>query len=183
MARIAFLIDNHFEQAEWVGAQQRLQAQGHQTLLISAEHTHLQGWHQQEKADIFEADQMLKDATVLDYDALVLLGGLVNANLLRLKVPAQHLVRDFLNADKPIAAIGHAAWVLISSGIVRGRTLTADPALQDDIEHAGARYLDQPVCIDHQLITSRYADDLAAFSAALHEVIAGEDHLRHPIAI
>lgn len=183
MARIAFLVDNDFEQVELTGTRQRLMAQGHDTVLISTEHTTVQGWNHHDKADLFEVDQMLKDTHAHDFDALVLAGGVLNSDSLRSNPQAQQLVRDFCKAEKPIAAICHAAWLLISSGVVRGRTLTAYHTLKDDLENAGARYLDQAVCVDHQLITSRCPDDIAAFSAAIHDALEGNNHLNHAMAI
>ena len=183
MARIAFLVDNHFEQIELTGTRQRLIAQGHDTVLISTEHTTVQGWNHLDKADLFEVEQMLKDTHAQDFDALVLAGGVINADNLRINSDAQQLVREFWHAEKPIAAICHAPWLLISSGIVRGHTLTAYHTLQDDIQNAGARFLDLAVCVDHQLITSRFPDDIAAFSAAIHAALDGKLQLNHALAI
>lgn len=171
MAHIAFLVDNYFEQVELTGPRERLQAQGHTTALISTQHRTLQGLNHVDMADQFQADLMLSDADEKDFDALVLPGGTVNSDALRMNPDAQAFVKRFADAPKPIAAICHAPWLLISSGLARGRTLTAYHTLKDDLQNAGAIYLDQAVCIDHYLITSRCPDDIAAFAEAIHHML------------
>lgn len=177
MARIAFLVANDFEQVELTGPRQRLEAKGHQITLISTGEMIVQGLNHVEKGDHFDVDLTLNDAKSEDFDALVLPGGTVNADALRVNTQAQTFVRDFVRHHKPVAAICHAPWLLISSGVVLGRTLTAYHTLKDDIQNAGAEYVDQAVCVDQNLITSRCPDDIAAFAEAIDDMLAGTSHL------
>ena len=107
------------------------------------------------------------DVTADEYDALVLPGGALNADSLRMVEEVQQWARDFLEDDKPVAVICHAPWVLVSADIVDGRRLTGYETIQDDIQNAGGEWVDQPVVIDGSLITSRKPDDLPAFIKAL----------------
>lgn len=174
MARIAFLVDNHFEQVELTGPRQRLEAQGHQTTLIATEQVKLQGWHHTDPADLFDTELMLSNANSDDFDALVLPGGVINADQLRVHDGAQQFVQAFMMTQKPVAAICHAAWLLISARVIRGCTLTAYHSLKDDICNAGAHYVDQAVCVDQNLITSRCPDDIPAFASAIHALLLGQ---------
>ena len=124
MAKIAFLVHNYFEQAELEKTRELLEEHGHKTVLIGTEEKKVQAMQQDvNKSDTFKTDLLLKDAKYSDYDALVLPGGTVNADKLRVNPDAQQLVKDFLNADKLVAAICHAPWLLISSGVVKGKKL------------------------------------------------------------
>jgi protease I len=179
MANIAFLVDNFFEQVEMTDPRQRLEDLGHQITLISTGKKHVQGLNHVSMGDTFEVDLLLKNASAKDFDALVLPGGAVNADNLRVIEDAQAFVRAFAQDNKPLAAICHAPWVLISSQLARGRTLTAYHTIKDDLINAGADYLDQKVCIDNTFITSRCPDDIAAFVDAIHESLAGTAHLHY----
>jgi protease I len=116
-----------------------------------------------EKGDTFAVDKTLDQVNAADFDALVLPGGVANPDKLRMDRRAVALVRDFLDADKPIAAICHAPWLLVEADAVRGRTLTSWPSLQTDIRNAGGTWVDKQVQVDQKLITSRKPDDLPAF--------------------
>lgn len=177
MANIAFLVDNFFEQVEMTEPRQRLEDLGHQVTLISTGEKQVQGLNHVDTGDTFDVDLLLKDASAADFDALVLPGGAVNADTLRVNEAAQDFVRAFATNNKPLAAICHAPWVLISSLLARGRTLTAYHTIKDDLINAGADYLDQKVCIDNTFITSRCPDDIKAFVDAIHESLAGTAHL------
>jgi protease I len=177
MANIAFLVDNFFEQVEMTEPRQRLEDLGHQVTLISTGEKTVQGLNHVDLGDTFDVDLMLKNASAADFDALVLPGGTVNADNLRVVEEAQAFVRAFAERNKPLAAICHAPWVLVSSRLARGRTLTGYHTIKDDLINAGADYLDQKVCIDNNLITSRCPDDIPAFVAAIHEALAGTAHI------
>jgi len=173
MAHIAFLVDNHFEQVELTGPWDQLRAKGHRTTLIATQQKELQGLNHVDMGDRFHADLLLSEASVADFDALVLPGGTVNSDAVRANPEVLAFVKKFATLPKPIAAICHAPWVLVSSGLARGKTLTAYHTIKDDLQNAGAIYTDQAVCIDHYLITSRCPDDIDAFSAAIDDMLTG----------
>jgi protease I len=176
MAKIAFLVHNYFEQVELTEPREILEQHGHTTVLIAAEDKTVQGMQGDvNKQDEFEVDLLLKDAKVSDYDALVLPGGTVNADKLRINPAAQQLVKDFLQADRLVAAICHAPWLLISSGVVKGKTITAYESLKDDVNNAGATYQDEAVVRDGDIITSRKPDDIPAFAQAIDEFFIKHD--------
>ncbi len=176
MTKLAFLVDNYFEQVELTETRDTLEEYGHQTVLIATEQLSLQGMESDvNKKDHFQADLLLKDAKAGDYDALILPGGTVNADKLRVNPQAQQLVKDFLAADKLVAAICHAPWLLISSEVVKGKNMTAYHSLKDDLNNAGAYYQDEPVVHDSNLITSRKPDDISAFAQAIDEYLIRHD--------
>ncbi|GAA1829020.1 type 1 glutamine amidotransferase domain-containing protein [Pseudonocardia ailaonensis] len=115
----------------------------------------------------YPVDRAAADANAADYDALILPGGTVNADRLRLDDDARKLVSDMMSAGKPVAAICHAPWTLVEADLVKGRTLTSFPSLRTDIRNAGGNAVDQEVVIDGNLVTSRDPDDLPAFCAAI----------------
>lgn len=176
MTKLAFLVDNYFEQVELTETREILEEYGHQTVLIATEQLNLQGMQGDvNKKDHFRADLLLKDAKAADYDALILPGGTVNADRLRVNKQAQAFVKDFLAADLLVAAICHAPWLLISSEVVKGKKLTAYRSLKDDLINAGANYHDEPVVYDTNLITSRKPDDISAFAQAIDEFLIRHD--------
>lgn len=165
--KVAILVHNYFEQAEFEQPIAALRDAGAEVDVISAGPLNLQGLHHVDKGDHFEADLLLKDAAWDDYDALVLPGGVVNADQLRMIEAAQEWVADFLEAGKPVAAICHAPWLLVSAEVVAGRRLTSYFTLEDDIRNAGGDWSDQPVIVDDNLITSRKPGDLEQFNDAI----------------
>lgn len=176
MTKLAFLVDNYFEQVELTETRDTLEEYGHQTVLIGTTQLNLQGMESDvNKKDHFRADLLLKDAKASDYDALILPGGTVNADKLRVNPQAQQLVKDFLAADKLVAAICHAPWLLISSNVVKGKNITGYHSLKDDLNNAGAQYQDEPVVHDSNLITSRKPDDISAFAQAIDEYLIRHD--------
>ena len=118
------------------------------------------------------ADLFAKDAQLEDYDALVLPGGTVNSDALRFDKVAQDLVKQFYHADKPVAAICHAPWILIDTQIAKGKTLTAYKTVRTDLENAGATFVDKSMQQDGNLITSRTPDDIADFVAAIDKALS-----------
>ena len=125
-----------------------------------------------DKAGTYPVDKQVKDAAVTDYDALVLPGGVANPDFLRADPEAVRFVREFFSAGKPVAAICHGPWTLIEAGVVDGRTLTSWPSLRTDLANAGATWVDEEVCVDHGLVTSRKPDDIPAFCDKLLAEIA-----------
>jgi protease I len=128
-----------------------------------------------DKGDRFTVDRVLSECSAADFDALVLPGGVANPDRLRTEPAAVKLVRDFMESDKPVAAICHGPWLLVEAGAVKGRTITSWPSLKTDIRNAGGEWVDKPVQVDQKLITSRKPADLPAFCQRIVQDFA--DHL------
>ncbi|AMN48555.1 type 1 glutamine amidotransferase domain-containing protein [Psychrobacter sp. P2G3] len=174
MKTIAFLLHNNFEQAEYEDVNNQLKEKGYKTVLITTnKEKEVQGMNEDvNKGDTFTADIFAKDAKVADYDALVLPGGTVNADTIRGNKEAHDIVNAVNDADKPLAVICHAPWVLINTGIAKGKTLTAYHSLQTDLENAGATFVDKIVQVDGNLITSRNPDDINNFVEAIDKALS-----------
>jgi protease I len=170
--RIAFLAAEGVEQVELTDPWEAVRAQGATPLLVSLEEGDVQAFEHLDKAERFPVDRTVADASADEYDALVLPGGVANPDFLRADEDAVAFVRAFVDSGKPVASICHAAWTLVEAGAVEGRTLTSWPSLQTDIRNAGGRWVDEEVCVDGNLITSRNPDDLPAFCDKLVELVA-----------
>jgi protease I len=144
---------------------------GYQPILISPDEGKVQLFEHLDKADTQAVDVAVAEASIEDYDALVLPGGVANPDLLRMDADAVAFVREFVESGKPVAAICHAPWTLVEAGVLRGRRLTSWPSLQTDVRNAGGEWVDEPVVVDGNLITSRRPDDLPAFNGALLEAV------------
>lgn len=173
MKTIAFLLHTNFEQVEYEDVDNQLKEKGYKTILITtSDDKQVQGLNHIDKGDTFTADLFAKDANPEDYDALVLPGGTVNADGLRGDKEAHRIINSINDASKPLAAICHAPWALINTGIVKGKTLTAYNTLQTDLENAGATFVDKTVQIDGHLITSRNPDDIKNFVEAIDKALS-----------
>jgi len=161
--RVAVLATDGVEQVELVQPMEALKAAGAEVHLISLECEPIQGMNHDDKADTFPVDRSVEEVKVADYQGLVIPGGVANPDRLRVDEAAVKLVRDFVEHDKPVAAICHGPWVLVEADVVRGRTLTSWPSLQTDIRNAGGEWVDQEVVVDQKLVTSRKPADLPAF--------------------
>jgi protease I len=171
---IAFLVAGEgIEQVELTHPWEAAAAAGATTVLLSPKGGSVQAFNHLDKADTFPVDREVGEASVADYDALVLPGGVANPDALRLDRDAVGFVRHFVDSGKPVAAICHAPWTLVEAGVLDGRTLTSWPSLRTDITNAGGTWVDQEVVVDGNLITSRNPDDLKAFSAALLDALGG----------
>lgn len=170
--RVAILVSDLFEQAELAEPQRALEDAGAQTTIIAPKGPSVRGMHHEKIGDSFSVEMLLHDASALDFDALVLPGGTMNADALRMVELAQRLVQDFDAAGKPIGVICHGPWLLVSAGLVEGRTLTSWPSLQDDIRNAGGNWVDREVVVDANWISSRKPDDLPAFNHELIDALA-----------
>lgn len=169
--KVAVLVANYFEQAEFEEPIDALREAGAEVVVVAVKDTLLQALNYVDKGDTFTADLLLQDVTTEDYDALVLPGGIINADGLRMVEAAQLWCRDFLEENKPVAVICHAPWVLVSADLVDGRRLTSFETIQDDIQNAGGDWVDWPVVVDGSLISSRKPDDLPVFSEALIKIL------------
>jgi protease I len=172
--KIAVLVDNYFEEAEFTGPIDALKGAGAEVEIIAAEPEDgkVQGLNHVDKGNQFSIDKTLEEADIEDYDALVLPGGAVNADHLRMQDKARDWVRKISETGKPLAVICHAPWVLVSAGLAGGRKLTSYFTIQDDLRDAGADWIDEEVVIDGNIITSRNPDDVPAFNQALIKMMA-----------
>ena len=168
---VAILMTDGFEQVEFTGPRDALQQQGAATRVISAQKGKVQGFHHHDKGDRFDVDLTFAEAEPDDFDAVVLPGGVANGDQIRIIPEAQRFVQAMAEAGKPVAAICHGGWLLVSAGLVEGRTLTSWPTLQDDIRNAGGKWVDQEVVVDGNLVTSRKPDDIPAFNAKMIDVM------------
>jgi protease I len=176
--RIAILATNGFEQSELEVPQQGLEAAGAHTDIVAPAGAEIRGWKHTDWGSPVAVDVTLDRADPDRYDALVLPGGVMNPDQLRLNPKAVEFVRSFVRSGKPIAAICHGPWTLIDAGGVSGRKLTSWPSLRRDLENAGARWVDQQVVVDQGLVTSRKPDDLPAFNQKMIEEFAEARHDR-----
>lgn len=161
---VAILVDNDFEQVEMVEPKKAIEQAGAKVTLVSPVHGRVQGMNHDVKADTFPVDMSLDQAKPEDFDAVMLPGGALNADKLRMNPKAQEFVRKIDSAGKPIAVICHAPWLLVSAGIVKGRKLTSYYTIQDDIRNAGGQWLDQETVRDGNWISSRGPKDIPAFN-------------------
>jgi protease I len=171
--KIAILATDGFEQAELIEPRKALEEAGAETDVIAPQGGEIKGWDSKDWGEKVKVDKTLEAARVEDYDALVLPGGVMNPDRLRMDPLAVDFVRKFAESGKTVAAICHGPWTLIEAGVIRGRKLTSWPSLKTDIKNAGANWVDQEVCIDGQFITSRKPDDIPAFNRATIEAVSG----------
>ena len=169
---VAFLVATEgIEQAELTEPWQAIEKAGGTPRLLSTEAGKVQAFHHLDAGDTFDVDQVVADAQVAAYDALVLPGGVANPDALRMDQGAVSFIREFAESGKPVAAICHAPWALVEADVVRGKRLTSWPSLQTDLRNAGAEWVDEEVVVDGNLVTSRNPGDLPAFNEKLVEMI------------
>jgi protease I len=171
--RVAILAADGVERIELETPRKALVDAGATTTLLSIHGGEIQAReHDLDPAGMFSVDGLVADASVDDYDALVLPGGTVNPDKLRMDPDAVGFVRDFVEAGKSVGAICHGPWTLVEADVVRGRTLTSWPSIRTDLRNAGANVVDQEAVIDGRLVTSRSPDDLPAFCATIIDQFA-----------
>lgn len=169
--RVAILVTDGFEQAELAGPKDALDKQGIRTVVISSKPGKVQGFHHHDKGDQFDVDMTFDRAGAADFDAVLLPGGVVNGDQMRVIPEAQQFVQQIDEAGKPIFVICHGGWVLVSAGLVDGRTMTSWPTLQDDIRNAGGKWVDQEVVVDGNWVSSRKPDDIPAFNQKMIDLL------------
>ncbi len=172
VCRVAIILSDDFEQAEMTEPRKALEQAGATTVLISPKPGQVTGVNHDTKADSFNVDMTLDQAQPGDFDAVMLPGGALNADFLRMNPKAQNFVRHFDSQGKPMAVICHAPWLLVSAGLVKGRTLTSYQTIQDDIHNAGGNWVDQEMVRDRNWVTSRSPKDLGAFNPAMVSLFA-----------
>lgn len=172
MSRVLIIATDGFEQSELMEPKKRLEDAGIETSVASLEDGEIRGWKDKNWGDSVKVDLTLDEVSVSDYDALMLPGGQINPDILRMNNKAVGLVKEFAEAGKPIAAICHAPWLLVEADLIRGKTVTGWPSIRTDLANAGANVVDAEVATDGNLITSRNPDDIPAFSDALIQQVA-----------
>src|SRR5436305_3022015 len=170
--RVAIIVTDGFEQIEMTSPREALDNAGAKTVLVSPKDDKVQGFKHHDKADSFNVDLALAKADASEFDAVVLPGGVINGDALRIEKRAQQVAQEMDRAGKPIAVICHGGWLLISAGLVRGRRITSWATLQDDMRNAGADWHDREVIRDRNLVSSRKPDDLPAFNRETVGVIS-----------
>ena len=170
--RVLILAADGFEQSKLIDPKAALEAAGFETVVASSNAGEIKGWKDKNWGESVPVDALIADMNASDFDALLLPGGQMNPDILRMDEAAVDLVEDFNDAGKPIAAICHGPWMLIEADIVEGRTVTSWPSVRTDLTNAGANVVDQEVAVDGNLITSRKPDDIPAFSKALIDALA-----------
>lgn len=170
---VAFLVaPEGIEQVELTEPWKAVEQAGATPRLVSTKSGEVQAMNHLEKADTFNVDVTVDDATVDDFDALVMPGGVANPDFLRTQETAVAFARSFFEAGKPVGAICHAPWTLVEADVLEGRTLTSWPSLQTDIRNADGTWVDEEVVEDTGFVTSRNPDDIPAFNAKIVEVFA-----------
>jgi protease I len=170
--KIAILADDGFEQSELLSPKEALEEAGAMAAVVSPAHGKVKAWNHTDWGKDVKVDVELSDASPDDYDALVLPGGVMSPDKLRMNEEAVSFVKAFFAANKPVAAICHGPWTLVNAGAVEGRKMTSWPSLRADLENAGAKWVDEEVVSDRGLTTSRKPDDLPAFNARIIEAFA-----------
>jgi len=180
--KIAILATNGFEQAELEVPRDKLKAAGALVHVVSIEAGEIKGWDKKDWGRSVKVDRTLSDVSADDYDAVVLPGGQINPDLLRVEPKALSFIKDIFNQKKVVAAVCHAPWLLIETGIAKGRKMTSYKSIKTDVANAGAKWEDSEVVVDNGVITSRNPGDLEAFSAKIIEEVAEGRHSRRSAA-
>jgi protease I len=169
--KIAILATNGFEQSELEAPRDRLKRAGATVDVVSLAGGEIKGWDKKDWGRSVKVDKTLDEVAAADYDAVVLPGGQINPDLLRVEPKALKFIKDIFDAKKVVAAVCHAPWLLIETGIAKGRKMTSFKSIKTDVANAGAQWEDSEVVVDQGVITSRNPGDLEAFSAKIIEEI------------
>jgi protease I len=173
-ARIAILATHGYERSELREPLEQLRAHGASVEVVSPDGGEIRSWDENDWGDSVPVDRMLSEANVEDYDALVLPGGQINPDRLRIEAAAVRFVQDFVRSGKVVAAICHGPWLLVEADAVRGRDVTSYPSIRTDLLNAGANWIDAEVVTDAGIVTSRNPGDLPAFiDKIVEEVVEG----------
>ena len=170
--RVAIIVTDGFEQVEMTSPREALEKAGAKCVLVSPKDGEVQGFKHHDKADKFKVDLTLAKTNPSEFDAVMLPGGVINADALRIEKKAQQFVQEMDRAGKPIAVICHGSWLLISAGLVKGHHITSWPTLQDDLRNAGAQWDDKECIRDGSWVSSRKPDDLPAFNREMVKMFA-----------
>lgn len=173
---VAILATDGFEKSELFDPLNALKKEGANVHIISIKKGNITSWDDKNWGKTIKVDKLVKNSNAYDYNGLVLPGGVINPDLLRVNEDALEFIRDFFKAGKPVAAICHAPWLLISAGVIKNRTVTSYKSIKDDVINAGANWQDKEVVVDSGLVTSRNPKDLPAFINKIIEEIAEGKH-------
>lgn len=176
--KVAILATNGFEESELFEPKKALEEAGAQTTIVSLDSDDIKAWAKSNWGKSIAVDMLVSKATAADFDALVLPGGVMNPDSLRINEDAISFIRDFVQSGKPIAAICHGPWTLIDAGAVEGIEMTSWPSLKTDLRNAGATWVDREVVVDSGIVTSRKPQDLPAFNKKMIEEFAEGIHKR-----
>lgn len=181
--RVAILVEEGFEQVELAEPRKALNQAGAETRIVSPKQgDRLRAWNFTNWGDEFPIDLSLDRAQPQDFDALLLPGGVMNPDILRMQPKAVEFVKSFFDAGKPIATICHGPWTIIETGAARGRRIASWPSLQTDLRNAGAEWVDQEVVVDGNLVSSRKPDDIPAFNPEMIELFSRVRGQAQPVA-
>jgi len=174
--RVAILATDGVEQVELTEPRKALDEAGAKTTLVSPKSGKIKGWQHDHWGEELKVDVALESANADTFDALLLPGGVMNPDQLRMNKQAVQFVRSFFDSGKPVAAICHAPWMLVEADVVSGRSVTSWPSLQTDLRNAGADWVNREVVTDQGLVTSRKPDDIPAFNRKMIEEFAEGEH-------
>ena len=172
--KVAILAADMFERVELEEPRKALEDAGAEVEVVSIESGEIQGFDHFDPANKVKVDRTVEEASPDDYDALMIPGGVGNPDLLRGDENAVAFVRRMHEAGKPMAVICHGPWMLVESGVVRGKRVTSWPTLETDIRNAGGEWVDEEVVVDGNLVTSRKPDDIPAFNREMLRIFSGE---------
>lgn len=174
--RVAILATDGFEESELLEPMKALKEAGAKVTIVALKSGKIKGWKHTDWGKEIPVDLVVEDADAADFDALLLPGGVMNPDQLRMSSAAVAFVREFADTGKPIAAICHGPWTLIEADVVNGRTMTSWPSIKSDLINAGANWVDEEVVVDQGLVTSRKPDDIPAFNKKMIEEFAEGRH-------
>ena len=170
--KVAILITDGFEQVEMVEPRKALENAGASTRIVSPKDGKVRGWNHTEWGDRFPVDVTIEHAQAADFDALLLPGGVMNPDKLRMMPAAVEFVKLFFAAEKPVAVICHGPWTIIEAGAAKGRRIASWPSIKTDLKNAGAEWVDEELVIDGNLVSSRKPDDIPAFNRGMIQVFS-----------
>jgi protease I len=177
--KVAILIDSGFEQVEMTEPKKALVAAGAEVSIVSPQRPQVRGWNHTEWGDEFPVDRHLDGAKSEEFDALMLPGGVMNSDKLRMQPKAVEFAKGFFHAGKPVAAICHAPWTVIEAGAAKGKRIASWPSLKTDLQNAGAKWVDEEVVVDGNLVSSRKPDDIPAFNREMLKLFAASRRKAH----
>jgi protease I len=170
--RVAILIDDGFEEVEMVKPRKALDDAGAKTSIVSPAGEQVRAWNFTEWSERYPVDVPLKQANPDNFDALLLPGGVINPDKLRMRPEAVAFAKSFFDNGKPVAAICHGPWTVIETGYARGRRIASWPSLKTDLRNAGAEWMNEPSVVDGNLVSSRNPDDIPEFNRAMIELFS-----------
>lgn len=170
--KIAILVADGFEEVEMTKPRQALDDAGAETSIVSPKNDRVKAWDMKEWSKEYPVDVPLDSADANDFDALLLPGGVINPDRLRMEPKAVAFARAFFDADKPVAAICHGPWTIIEAGYAKGKQIASWPSLKTDLRNAGAEWMDQESVVDGNLVSARKPDDIPAFNKAMIDVFS-----------